>query len=124
MSLLSIRKKMKQFSQHISILPVGQTVTDPFDLMSDQSFELEFRADNDDQGTYWQCDKTITIDTPPATALRFFQFVRQCIVTVKDSRGTTYRIGSEEMPVRTFISNQLNTAQLHIYGTLNWNPLQ
>lgn len=114
---------MKELRQHIRLIPVGQSVTDPFDLMSDQPFQLEFQCQVDDNGTYWNCEKTITIVMPDAATLRFLSIVRQCIVRVRDNDGVQHDIGSKDVPMRAVVTKMLNTAQLQLRGEMPWNPL-
>lgn len=105
---------MKEFTQHIQLIPVGGSFTDPFDLMADRPFTVEFSAESDADGTFWQCDKTIVIDKPSAATLRFFSHARSCIVRVWDSSGTPYTIGTDGIPARAVMSAHLDTARLSI----------
>lgn len=114
---------MKELKQHIRIIPVEGSVTDAFDLMADKPFFLEFTADSDDAGTYWNCKKQIVVDMPDAVTRRFFRFQRSCKIEVWDNRGACHTIGYEEMPARVLLSPMLQTATLSIECEMPWNPL-
>lgn len=115
---------MRELSQHISLRPIAAAVTDSFEVMADQPFQLDFHADSDDDGTFWNVDKDIAIDTPDAATLRMFCTERRCVVTVRTARyGLPIKIGSDLLPVRAVISSGLQTATLRLRGELTWDPL-
>ena len=119
---------MKEFTQHIRLIPVVTTSTGTFeegsfDVMSDQPFSFDPAASVDDGGAYWNCDKTITIDKPDDATIRCFSRERSCIVVIFDSRGSSYRVGETFSPARAIISANLNTAQLQIKAETRQNPL-
>lgn len=115
---------MRELSQHISLRPIAAAVTDSFEVMADQPFQLDFHADSDDDGTYWNVDKDIVIENPDNATLRMFCTERRCVVTVRTVRGgQSFSIGCDRVPVRAFISSGLQAATLHLRGELMWDPL-
>jgi len=114
---------MRELSQHIRVTPVQGSVTDPFDFMADRPFSLQLSCESDDGGTYWKCDKTVTVELPPAATQVFFRFRRSCVVDVWDNEGTQYRLGSDDMPARVLFTRYLNTAELRFECETDHDPL-
>lgn len=115
---------MRELSQHIRLIPVGAGVTDPFDLMADQPFSLDIQADSDDNGTYWQLDRHITVDMPTAATLEFFRYGRSCQVQLWDTQGNTFVLGTTGIPAKATLSAFLNKADLQLHCELLNNPLR
>lgn len=118
---------MRELTQHIRLIPVitttiGTFEEGSFDVMSDQPFSIEPVPSVDDGGTSWNCDKSLTIDTPDSSTVRFFRHERSCIVRVFGSDGSSYSIGDILMPARAVISLNLNTATLRIKAEMVRNP--
>ncbi len=118
---------MKEFTQHIRLIPVVTTSTGTFeegsfDIMSDRPFSFEPVPSVDDGGTSWNCDKTLTVDTPDASTVKYFRCERSCIVVVFDSQGNSHRIGDTLAPARAVISPNLNSATLQIKAEMMRNP--
>lgn len=114
---------MKEFSQHIQVVPLEGSVTDAFDLMAREPFDLEFTADSDDGGTYWNCRKQIVCDPPDAVVRQFFRYERSCQVKVWDNSGACHVIGDSNMPARVILSPMLQSATLTIACEMIRNPL-
>ena len=115
---------MRELSQHIRLIPVGAGVTDPFDLMADQSFSLDIQADSDDNGTYWKLDRHITVDMPTPATLEFFRYGRSCQVQLWDTQGNTFILGTTGIPAKATLSAFLNKADLQLHCELLNNPLR
>lgn len=115
---------IRELSQHIRLLPVGQTVTDAVDLMSLESFTLDIQPESDDDGTFWKLERTITVEEPDATALRLFRTATPCLIQLWDHTGATYHIGSRGIPAHAILSPYLNNACLAIRAEMTANPLE
>ena len=114
---------IKEFSNHIRLQPVRQEVTDAADLMTLEPFTLDIQPESDDDGTYWTVSKVFTVETPSAVILRQFRTMTSCIVYVFDHTGSSYQIGSEDIPARAIVSVYLNNASLTIEAEMIANPI-
>lgn len=118
---------MRELTQHIQLVPVITTSTGTFkegsfDVMSDQPFSIDPVPSVDDGGTSWNCDKSLTIDQPDSSTVRYFRYERSCIVRIFDNSGSVYEIGDIMTPARAVISQNLNTATLQIKAEMVRNP--
>ena len=92
--------------------------------MADQPFDLDIQADSDDNGTYWQLDRHITVDMPTAATLEFFRYGRSCQVQLWDTQGNTFVLGTTGIPAKATLSAFLNKADLQLHCELLNNPLR
>lgn len=114
---------MKEFTSLIQVKPVGSTDTTIAKFMADH-FDFTPSSADDEAGTSWNCDKTFVIDKPSDSEMQRFHVPRNAIVTLKDSTGTQYDIGSDEVPARVQIVGHLQKAQLILTCTMLHNPLE
>ena len=114
---------IKEFSNHIRLQPVRQEVTDAVDVTSLGPFTLEVQPESDDNGTFWNVQHAIPVETPDGVALRLFRTMTSCIVYVFDHTGQSYQIGTEDIPARAVLSRNLNSASLTIEAEMIANPI-
>ena len=121
---------MKEFSQLIDLQLLDSpsaTLTllcDPFTFQPTQS--------DNEAGTAYLCDLTLTVDTPPyknlqplhpLQSLHHLQSPRNAIITLRTTDGDTFHIGTTLIPARVSLVPHLNRSQLIIKCTSLQNPL-
>lgn len=102
---------MKEFVNLVSVSLVGGDTAYEF-LADTFSFQPSFA--DDEGGPVWDCSHTFIVDTPDDDALRTFARPRQAIVTLKDSDGLLYDIGTTDIPARVSIARHLQRCILTV----------
>lgn len=113
---------MIEFSNLIKITPTELTDGKSYDFISDP-FSYIPQLTESDAGNFWNCDKTIVIDTPSDDVRRFFAIERSAIVTLYTSDRKSHNIGTQEIPAKVQISANLTTANLVIKCKMLSHPL-
>ncbi|MGN0089403.1 MAG: hypothetical protein ACI36Z_00380, partial [Alloprevotella sp.] len=123
-------RRLQEFSQLID-LQLLDSPADTLTLLCDPFTFQPTQSDNE-AGTAYLCDLTLTVDTPPYKdlhplqslhPLQTLQSPRNAIITLRTTDGDTFHIGSTLIPARVSLVPHLNRSQLIIKCTSLQNPL-
>ena len=113
---------MKEFNSTIRVTLFHDTETSPFTLHADH-FDFEPVSGNDAGGQYWDCSRDFIVDRPSDYIRWLLRYARIGSVSISDSQGNVYTIGSIELPARIHLSAHLDKCRLHVSCKMLVNPL-
>ena len=113
---------MKEFSNLLLVTPVEGSSQEPFQFIADH-FDYQPESSDEDPGISWNCDHVFVIERPDDEVIRFFCIPRSCILTLRDSAGYSFHIGTSDIPARVNITSHLYRCQLVVSCKMLSNPL-
>lgn len=113
---------MKEFSTHLTLLPLVKTKEDIYLFFADR-FDFVPSTSESAAGVVYKCDKDFVIEKPAEPICREFSKPISCLLKFNDSKGGTITIGTKDVPAHAVINPHLNTATLSVKCSMLQPPL-
>lgn len=92
-----------------------------YKFLSDK-FNLNPTSLDSDAGQLFDCSLSPVVELPDKNTMVTFTRPQSCIVTITDSQGDNYKIGSKDIPAKVSLSPYLNSATLTISCKQSTSP--
>jgi hypothetical protein len=114
---------MKEFSNRIHILLSDNSYVGPILSLLVDEFKFIPTPELSDAGILFNCDLTLYLSNPVEDVLLALKREKTGIITLFDTLGGEYPIGSSSIPARIHLIEHLNRSILYIRCFMTTNPL-
>jgi hypothetical protein len=113
---------MKEFSTHLTLLPLAATKESIYCFYADRFDFVPVKSESA-SGILYKCDKDFVIEKPKDPVCREFSRPVPCLLQLSDSKGNKIKVGTENIPALAEITPHLNTATLSVKCSMLHSPL-
>ncbi len=110
---------MKELSTVVSVHHI--ILNRDYKFLSDK-FILNPTSSDSDAGQLFDCSISPVVELPDQNTMLTFTRPQSCIVSLTDSQGNNYKIGSKDIPAKVSISPYLNSATLTVSCKQSTSP--